>query len=171
MKLTNQLRDAFVRAVMGDVPYVDYKEKVQELIEDAIRDQFNKSYGTDLYNRLDQDGWFESNYFYPLDNMGTFYIKAPDAWCDLNNRAFDGCRDELRKMEELYRDQVKTRRELETKLEAVAKSCSTVKQLHEALPEFAKYIQDEAPPSKNLPAVANVVSDFVKAGWPVQRPA
>lgn len=56
---------------------------------------------------------------------------------------------------------------LQTRLKGVAYACTTRKQLEEALPEFSSYLpEEEAKAAKNLPAVANVLSDFVKAGWP-----
>lgn len=37
MKLTNTIRDAFVRSVMKDVPTVDYKEQAREImVADAL---------------------------------------------------------------------------------------------------------------------------------------
>ncbi len=57
-------------------------------------------------------------------------------------------------------------------LRGVVEGCNTVKQLKEALPEFAKYAPHEEATSKNLPALANVVAEFSKAGWPKDsRPA
>ena len=32
MKLTNIIRDAFVRSVMNDVPTVDYSEQIREVV-------------------------------------------------------------------------------------------------------------------------------------------
>lgn len=34
------------------------------------------------------------------------------------------------------------------------------------MPEAEKYLPKEAKSSTNVPAVANVVADLVKAGWP-----
>jgi hypothetical protein len=48
---------------------------------------------------------------------------------------------------------------------------STRKALVDLLPEFEKYLPaDEAKAIASLPAVANVLSDFVKAGWPKNQP-
>jgi hypothetical protein len=57
--------------------------------------------------------------------------------------------------------------DLQEKLESVAKSCTTRKQLAELLPEFEKYLPDNAPAaSRAVPAIANLVTEFTKAGWP-----
>lgn len=78
---------------------------------------------------------------------------------------------EVSKLTKLWAEQKKVHRELETKLEGVAAACTTRKALVEMLPEFEKYLPaDEATANKtNLPALANVVTDFVKAGWPKQN--
>ena len=56
--------------------------------------------------------------------------------------------------------------ELESTIRGIVGGCSTLKQLREALPEFAKYMPTEQEPlSKCLPALANVVADFQAAGF------
>lgn len=72
--------------------------------------------------------------------------------------------EELEKQNDEQHD---SRNNLETKLQAVAESCTTRKALLNALPEFEKYLPaDDAAACRSLPVVANVVSDFMKAGWP-----
>jgi hypothetical protein len=61
------------------------------------------------------------------------------------------------------------RRAVCNKLKGVIDGCSTLKQLKTLLPEFEKYFPTEAQPTKNLPAVANVVADLTKLGWPKGR--
>jgi hypothetical protein len=57
--------------------------------------------------------------------------------------------------------------DLQNKLESVAKSCNTRKQLAELLPEFEKYLPADTPAaSRSVPAIANLVTEFTKAGWP-----
>jgi len=53
----------------------------------------------------------------------------------------------------------------------VVEGCSTLKQLQAALPECVKYMPTEDAPSKNLPALANVVADLVHLGWPKPKAA
>jgi hypothetical protein len=49
----------------------------------------------------------------------------------------------------------------------VAEGASTRKALVAALPEFEKYLPAEVEaPVRSLPAIANVVAEFTKAGWP-----
>jgi len=58
------------------------------------------------------------------------------------------------------------RREVYNKLKGIIDGCTTLKQLKTLLPEFEKYMPTEIAPTKNLPAVANVVADLTKLGWP-----
>jgi phosphoglycolate phosphatase-like HAD superfamily hydrolase len=58
------------------------------------------------------------------------------------------------------------RRDVYNKLKGIIEGCTTLKQLKILLPEFEKYMPTETAPTKNLPAVANVVADLTKLGWP-----
>jgi hypothetical protein len=63
--------------------------------------------------------------------------------------------------------QASDRDTLSAKLQAAANSVATRKALVELLPEFEKYLPaDEGAACKTLPAVANLLADFSKAGWP-----
>jgi len=59
----------------------------------------------------------------------------------------------------------KERNALFSSIKGIAYGCSTLRQLKEALPELEKYMPKEDAPTRNLPAVANVVADMVKLGW------
>ena len=46
-------------------------------------------------------------------------------------------------------------------------TCKTRAALAAALPEFEKYLPADEPKAlRSLPSMANVASEFVKAGWP-----
>ena len=72
---------------------------------------------------------------------------------------------ELRKAQDDHRDS------LERKLKQVVAGCSTVNMLKRALPEFEKYLPSKDAASEHPLAVANVVSDFMQAGWPAGKAA
>ena len=65
-----------------------------------------------------------------------------------------------------YKDANDQRSSVGKRIEGIIEGCSTLKQLKTLLPEFEKYMPSEAEPTKNLPAVANVVADLTKLGWP-----
>lgn len=72
----------------------------------------------------------------------------------------------LKKLMEPYRAADNERTETLTKLRGVIDACTTLKKLKDTLPEFEQYFPKENEPVKNLPAVANLVTDMMKLGWP-----
>ena len=60
MRLTNFLRDGFIRAVMHDVPKIDYEEQAQKMAREAIRARFTKAFPGLDYDKVGESGWFES---------------------------------------------------------------------------------------------------------------
>ena len=58
------------------------------------------------------------------------------------------------------------RESLKEKISGVIAGCTTVKTAKARLPEFAKYLPEEVEKTQNLPAIANLVADLTKLGWP-----
>ena len=166
MKLTNYMRDAFVRAVMDDVPEVDYKQQIRDTAlkaaveampamlravwdDPVLRESFNTSYTrmTDcVYERMPEYRGIEEALKAQTDVLEALHAK--------------------------HHTQENQRYELRTKVKAVAYSAKTRKQLAEMLPEFEKYLPaDEAAAIRTLPVVANVVAELVAAGWPKEQAA
>jgi hypothetical protein len=167
MKLTNAMRSAFVRSAMDDVPKIDYEERIVALMTDTavgllpaplkkiwierpeLRDYFRKEYMSVPCGSSYCSAWVPS--------ISTHEAEIESAAVDLSN---------------LADKQNEQRTALRKKLEACAASVSTRKALAALLPEFEKYLpQDDTAACRTLPAVANVVADFVKAGWPKERQA
>lgn len=156
MKLTNNLRSAFVRAAMADVPSVDYHAEIGKALNKHLTAKRVKL-GIDKV---------------PLDRLKLTY-----AYMGGQSFACVGLTDaeivDITKMPEMV-ELVKNQQEqamqqgtLSRQLTAAIAGCNTRKQAVEALPEFEKYLPEgEAVAMRSLPAIANVVTDFVKAGWP-----
>ena len=156
MKLTNNLRDAFVRAAMADVPKVDYTEKARDLVN-----KLNKEY--QIKAKIDQVDITRLTSSYISVTNQTFYVRG------LTDGEYSEVKThpEVKKLNELHEAQRKVHRELELKLTGAIAGCTTRKQAVDALPEFEKYLpEDTVAAMRSLPAIANVVTDFVKAGWP-----
>lgn len=167
-RLTNDMRLSFVAAVMADVPKIDYEER--------IRDAVNKAHNAALpgavkkmLNDPEHSGYVRIGHAtlnghdgLPSGHYLSFNLPAPsDEWLDklavsvAEPITKEWCEQEFRLSG------------LRKKLRTVADSCSTTTKLAEAFPEFARYLpQTDAEATRNLPALANVVADFVKAGWP-----
>jgi hypothetical protein len=165
MRLTKTIREAFVRAAMADVPQEDYQAKIHKLIQDDAIAQLPPkvkaiAQDKDLRHFLKTEshhisGWNCSN----VRVMHPEYQRSPSV-----NSQVGGLLTALA-------DQVERTKALRTKLAATADAVSTRKALVNLLPEFEKYLPaDESKAVASLPAVANVLSDFVKADWPKNQP-
>lgn len=165
MRLTKVIRDAFVRAAMDDVPKKDYQAKIHKLIQDDAIAQLPPkvkaiAQDKDLRHFLNTETHYISGY--NCSNVRVMhheYQRSPSV-----NTQVEAMLVELA-------NQVEKRNELLSKLQATADAVTTRKALIDLLPEFEKYLPaDEAKAVATLPAVANVLSDFVKAGWPKNQP-
>lgn len=167
MRLTNTIRDAFVRAVMNDVPKIDYEEQAHKLILSAAEMLFAEAFpGTD-YKKLKDEGWLQNTWFSTPRGLRNFYVFAPDNCTQLNTPELS---QKLAELGTAAIEQEKRCSELEQKLQSVAYSVTTREALAKALPEFEKYLPDTpGAVTKNLPAIANLVADFITAGWPKDR--
>ena len=167
MRLSTSMRQAFIRAVMDDVPFVDYDEQVRELAQKTV-DSYRPAA---LVRALDLDpsiqDWLNRDYQYIHKYQKSFCLVGSKQSLDRLNADpdFTQAAQNLRKQQQA---QLEQRSALETKLKASAQACQTRAQLAKALPEFEKYLPIEAGNSKCLPALANLMSDFMAAGWPKQ---
>lgn len=165
MKLTTSDRDAFVRAVMNDVPAVDYDEKAREVVTAATVAKLPPKV-REIWNDPKLRGFLRCNQWQRL----------PRPLHDLNTLPVDGWETEAvkEKLQDLATAKHKQEEEhdaLQAKLRGIIKACSTLKQATERLPEFVKYLPADRTSTGvvNLP-VANVVADLMAAGWPKDQP-
>ena len=152
MKLTNYHRDAFIHAVMNDVPKItkeDVQPKVQEALVKAMSPEARK-----LYRKAPKALVRDYSYDLTTDRCCVnFTVGDADAASVLVP----------------FVEAVKKHEAVKASLRATIYSCSTLKQAKDRLPEFEKYLPSEAgslPASANLPVVANLVADLTKLGWP-----
>lgn len=164
MKLTKIIREAFVRSVMNDVPQVDHAEQYKKVYQDAVLAAAPPAVRA-LYPK--HKDWLNKEYecLPGSDIPGFYYYGSGDV--DVGEVA----QAQLDRIEEAYYQQRDVLADLKVKVAAVAQGCTTRKALAEALPEFEKYLPEEGTKTSNLPALANVVTDFMKAGWPKDRAA
>lgn len=169
-KLTNDMRNTFINRVMADVPSVDYETKIRDAVNKAavkaLPKQVQALYANESTRRF-------------VNTVRTYVgrqesIPESMSFCDLPA----GSEDELRELATgianqfgpAWAAQKQIQNDLRTKLRSVAYHCTTVKALADAFPEFARYLpKDEIEATRNLPALANVVTDFMKAGWPKDK--
>ena len=165
MRLTRSDKDAFVRAVMDDVPQIDYDEIAAGIAREAIRASLPKTVADAVSKHS--------------ECFDTMIVSLPYGIRNIHVRATSGGGfDELKRLPrgwdelEAFAKDKKTQdarlSALESKVRSVIEACSTLKQALERLPEFEKYLPKERDGTgvSNLPAIANVVSDLTAAGWP-----
>lgn len=173
MRLTTSIRSAFVRAAMNDVPVVDYTTQAQKLILDDCVKHLPPAVAK-VWKDPKIRHYIKQNYH----NYYGFAAAIPHP-CSGGYRGEDTrplapeVDAQVKALAEAKTAQEATLKALREKLTAAANACTTRKQLAEMLPEFDNYLPaDEAKALQNLPVVANLVGDFVKAGWPkhLKRP-
>lgn len=159
MRLTNFHRAAIVSAAMQDVPTVDYIEQLRTLINQKVQ-ALQKAHKMDLVEpaRLYSACIYLAGQSFAslglLDAERNMIKNSPDVVALLNAKHEQDARIA----------------DLKNSLRNALLGCSSLKQAKQALPEFEKYFPSETPGiSRSVPMIANVLSDFVKAGWPKQN--
>jgi hypothetical protein len=159
MRLTNIIRDAFVRAAMQDVPQTDYVEEMRKVAQDDAVAQLPPKVRA-LYQDKELSHYVNTVY----RSHGGYGVNVPGAG---DFSLTDKAKAKISEMRAALEAQQERMKGLQNKLRNCAYGCKTRKALVDMLPEFEKYLPaDDAAACRTLPAVANVVSEFVKAGWP-----
>jgi hypothetical protein len=159
MKIDKYVRQSIVRAIMNDVPKpdkakrrIDLQAAVVKAMSPAVRKVFKESPGA-----------LKTQYFGDL-------IYNDNRWDSRELVIGDVSEDKLDELTKPYKDEDEARDAAQRKLEGAIEGCTTRKALMTRLPEFEKYFPAEgAPMSKTLPALANVVADLSKLGWPKSK--
>ena len=160
MRLTNTIRDAFILAVMQNVPREDYDAQVTKLVQDDIRAQLPakiREIADDpkLRYYLKRETIYTESSF----NNVTVYSNG-------SAKLSDAAKAELNALTTKARAQSSTRDGLKRRLRSCAYGVSTRKALVEMLPEFERYLPPDDPAAlRSLPVVTNVVNEFKVAGW------
>ena len=154
MRLDKYTKQSIVRAIMQDVPPIDKAARrlaVQAAIVKAMSPEVRKV--------------FKSN----PGALRTTYVGDVVEIDDYSSRSItvgDVTDKQLEEILKPYKAEDSAVYDTKRKLQGIVEGCSTLKQLQTLLPEFKQYMPTEAAPTKNLPAVANMVADLSKLGWP-----
>jgi Nucleotide modification associated domain 5 len=156
MRLTNTLREAFVRAAMDDVPYIDYDEQIRSLVNTKVADMYSfHGLSKIAPDRLKNSYFYLNGQSFSVNGLYGEETKAIKELAD------------IAALIALATEQDNKRTTLQINIKGAINACNTRKQAVAALPEFEKYLPaDEGASLRSLPVIANVFSDFVKAGWP-----
>ena len=169
MRLTNYMRDAFVKAVMNDVPQIDYSQIAHKVAQDYLVECMPPKVRA-VYDDSQTRHYLTTTHTYFPGTINNASMRGVGDDCYWWKETPD-LRDKISEIAQQLGDQTVRLGELESKINAVAYACTTREALAKAPPEFEKYLPAEATKAANLPAVANVVADFVKAEWPKGKKA
>ena len=170
MRITNSIKEAFISSAMNDVPKIDYDEQARQIATTAVGALTPLALQRAIKAEPVIATWLDKNYVHFPNGLGSCCLACPTATIEriYKDPEVWGL---LKDLAEKAMVQRKARQELEQKLRTAAYGCTTRKQLEAALPEFVKYLSTEVTATVNLPAIANLVTDFLAAGWPKQKAA
>lgn len=157
MKLTKYEKEAIVRAIMQDVPTIDRAKRrtnLQAALVKAMSPEAKK-----LYSRTPSA--LRSYNFGDIIYTGS-YVSRELIVGDVSKEIISDLIKPYETEDEAHSD---TKR----KLNAAINGCNTLAQLKKLMPEFVAYFPSESEPTKNLPAVANMVANLSKLGWPKKK--
>lgn len=153
MRLTNHLRECFIRAVANDIPAV--KEPTIEQIKKEIRESITSEKLLALFDDVELQPYVKTQWVYVGSNCNKYMFTA-----DV-------------KVEELpcivkFKKEGKARDAAVTKLRSLAYGCTTLKALHEAAPELRKYMAEEEgkKPTPGVPVPVGLLDDLKSVGFP-----
>ena len=153
MNLNKMQKQAIVRAIMQDIPQpnrVKWADEIKAAIVKAMSPEVRK-----LYKTMPS----------ALRTASVPYTNQYRTWGE-EMPVGDVTKEQIKEIIAPYEKEYNARRDMETKLAHAFEGIRTLKQALTTFPEFTKYYPTEAQPTKNLPALANVVADLSKLGWP-----
>lgn len=171
MNLNESDRQTFVRAVLDDLPSVEYSAQATTYVHGIMREQMPKKLqavydGKELRGFLNFDNWRDGFRIHVGTHLARILVCYPTKLTDADLAHLADLNTKAAQQQETYND-------LRYKLTAVIKGCRTLKQAKERLPEFEKYLPKERDvrggSCADLPMVANVVAELTKAGWPKDK--
>ena len=166
MRLNKYHKDAFVEAVLQDLPATDYDEIARKLVRDAMIERAPAKV-RGVYDDKDIRHWLRNEWVGMPGSLQNFYCIADSNLGEVS----DAIKDQLIEISKAKREQIEKRNAFKSKLEAAIGSCQTRKQALGLLPEFEKYLPKDTTSTgaSNLPAVCNLVAELVQAGWPKEK--
>lgn len=170
MKLTKLQKQAFVEAVMRDIPTENFQEEAKNLIQklaiERCPPEIQKIWKSSALRGFLQTANIR------LGDWGDFQSIAYVQWAGgFSEDSILKNIPEVKALVAKNTKQINSLLDMRAKLEAAMASVTTLKQAQELLPEFVDYLPKETEaPSKYAPAViANLSADLMKLGWPKDK--
>ena len=168
MRLNKHHKNAFVEAVLQDLPATDYDEIAQKLVLNAMVERMPAKVRA-VYDDKDVRHWLRNEWMSMPGSLQNFYCVG-----DSDRGEVPGeLKERLLELSQLKREQASKKDAFGQKIRAAIDSCQTRKQALELLPEFEKYLPKDTTGTgvSNLPAINNLVAELVQAGWPKDKDA
>lgn len=155
----------FVGNVLEDIPRVDYNTIIYQVLLNASVDMMPEELKP-MYKKYPD--WFKT---VTVNVKGNLYAVVHNSIKDepiFNEKTFETVK-ELCKLDNEQRDKIT---DLKQKLYNIANSCNSWRELRETLPEFAKYIPDDAEDDvRDMDEIKNdrdnLVREFRNAGMQI----
>ena len=166
MRLTQSIRDSFVRAVLADIPKEDYIGQIQKLTQDYLRKKMPKEVAA-LYDNKELRGEYLNYHFISVPDGSGYHrsvcVFGPKIECAEMPKSIT---DKIDKLAEKNAIQQDTLKKLKADVKRLIISVNTRAALVKAAPELEKYLPEETEKTKQLPVATGVVTALVDAGWP-----
>ena len=153
MNLDKYTKQSIVTAIMNDLPAIDTVKRAADIkaaIVKAMNPEVRKLY------KIQPEALRIASVPY-ADPMRTW--SGETVVGDVTKKQID-------EIVAPYKKEEDERAAMKHKLTHAFEGVRTLKAALKMFPEFKKYMPTEAEPTKNLPALANVVADLSKLGWP-----
>ena len=154
MRLTQLHKDAILRCVTNDIPALDEIKAKQDIItavEKAMSPAVRKLYKTNpVALRAVDISWYDLGF---CRSYSALVVG-------------DVSKDALTEILLPYKTARAKQRDVLSQLKYALKSVNTLASAKKLLPEFISYFPTDEEPTKNLPAVTNIMADLSKMGWP-----
>ena len=155
MKLTKFQKEAIVRAILQDVPKPDMAKRreaaqaaIVKLMSPACRKVYRET----------------------PDALATHHVGSTlndySSWASCRIIVGNVTEKQIDEVLAPFKAEDDQRDAARRNLKSAIMACTTLAALEKTFPEFKKYYPTETQPTKNLPALANVVADLSKLGWP-----
>jgi hypothetical protein len=163
MRLTIATRQAFVLAVLNDVPQIDYQAQIEKLALEFALTKLPAEV-VKVWNNKKTRQYINTELLWLSFPLNTISIPA-ELRRDLGGDFRD--QNSYQNILELAKKQKEELKALKTKLEGIANSVNTTERLAQLVPELVEYIPNDSTQTiTSLPAVTNLIPDLKMAGWP-----
>lgn len=164
MKLTKTLRQAITRAIMQDVPSVDYNAQAAALVRKAVGAWASPKVRAALADDAIAQH-FDFSHFSLPGLLNSVSVRGVLTHAQ-RNAILATIREELDPLAALNKAQISQREDMREKIAAALNSVTTTQAVIKAFPEFTKYMpRDPSPESRGQLIAPSPVDALTAAGW------